>query len=165
MERTERSHQPAERVFRRSDPQGRGRCQRVWVHFYSHTSYDWKRETCRTRAEFLIWRLLCGQYVHCNVQVDEWLYDCCRAHGCQIFPLELAPATPALTVPVWATPYRMAFCVQEEFDVIKSLLHVTHLLPRRMAVMNCVQATRELLGVEEEARTPRDLLRVLTRRM
>jgi hypothetical protein len=153
----------AERVLPAARGSRRSREQAVRVHFYTGASYDWTQETFRTRVEFLLWRVCCGPYVHCNVQVDEWLYDCSRALGCQIFPLELIPARPTVTVEIRTRIDNCAFMAQLRFELGKSILHILGLLPRGIPVMNCVQATRELLGVEEEARTPRELLKVLRR--
>lgn len=98
---------------------------------------------------------LTGEYLF----LDFWR-GCTRIKALTRMPL---PATMFYVVPV-ARPDYGPWQRQERLEVFWTILDLMRLLPDSARVVNCVQVTAQLLGIQERLRTPSDLVRALEAR-
>lgn len=139
--------------------------RRVKVHFYGPKPCAKGTECLACKVRRWLWHTFVGYVIHCDVQVDEFLYECTPKSGCKIRfehmrdqrPLaSILVVTDELDVTVWCQP-------RWEFTFWPTVLHWIRLRRSDVGVMNCVQATRMLIGEERKARTAQELYHLLNR--
>jgi len=139
--------------------------RQVRVHFYGPKPCPKAKECVACKARCWLWHTFVGYVIHCDVEVDEFLYECTPTGGCRIKlefmrkqePLvSVSVVTDELDCSIWYPP-------RWEFTFWPTVLHWIRLRRSDAGVMNCVQATRMLIGEERKARTAQELYQLLNR--
>jgi len=141
----------------------------VIVNFYGGAaSYGGMKMGWWNRTRYIWARILLrGDHVHVDVLHNGVHYACLRGRGnVKLMPseadrpsLQIQMVVPVPMVRPWrCEPY------PRQYTSARSVLDVLGLLPKRVRVWNCVQATAYFIGLTDRVRTPRQLRRAIRTR-
>lgn len=139
--------------------------RRATVHFYGPRACAKNKRCPWCNIRFWLWSCWVGEVIHCDVQVDEFIYECTPKHGCQIRFAHRRIQKPLKSIPVWVDELDVEWWILcYGFTFWETVLHWSRLRRSDAGISNCVQATRHLLGEERKARTAQQLYFVLLSR-
>lgn len=139
--------------------------RRATVHFYGPKPCAKGQKCLACQVRRWLWHTFVGYVIHCDVQVDEFLYECTPRGGCRIRFEFMRDQVPLVSIPVVVDELNVEIWERPrwEFTFWPTVLHWIRLRRSDAGVMNCVQATRRLLGEERKARTAQELYQLLNR--